>query len=254
MPLNRVEIFRHGVARYAQEIVDWNVANDLTGDGLITVRANALRLAQDYRGIATKVAIFSSPLGRTLETSLILNDELTRAGLETEGEGGAPIIVRKCLQDQFNFSNSIIHLLACGGRWSGLDGEATIDPEQTNPAKKRADEYLTADALGLDKEVWGGLPLDLRKKILSMETVDQVARRFLRFMNSLGKLNKGRDLTLVVTHEALIGQLLRNAGSETTKVNPGGRVTAEIIDEELVISNIAGIIPRKKVAVKLERV
>ena len=239
MPLNRVEIFRHGVAKYAQGIVSWETAADLTESGRNVVKENAVRLANDYRGIETEVAIFSSPLGRTLESSLIIKDELDKAGLKTEGENGIPIKVRRCLQDQINFSNSIVKLLACGGEWSSIAGQIIIDPRRTNPTEIDTSKYCVADALNMGIEAWRALPDELKAKILVMETSEQIKRRILRFITSLGKLNINRDLVVVVTHDALITQLLKSYGDEMTRIPPGGRVTAEVSNGEFIVRNMA---------------
>lgn len=238
MSLNIIEIFRHGAANYCQEIVPWESAADLTENGRNVTKINAARLAQEYRGIKTTVSIFSSPIGRSLETSLIIRDELNKVGLKTEGEKGAPIIVRRCLQDQINFSNSVVELLARGGEWNGVAGQTIIDPLKTNPTGIDIGRYYVDDAVNIGVEVLESLPDDLKTIILSMETSERIQRRILKFINSLVKLNTRRDLTIVVTHDALIALLLKNCGSKVTRIDPSGRVTAEVVSGEFKVRKV----------------
>jgi len=238
---NRIELFRHGESKYRQEIVSWSEASDLTENGRRVVENNAIEMAKENVGIRTKVAIFSSPFGRTLETSLIIVRELNKFGIETENENDAPVLVRRSLQEQINFSNVTMNLLALGGEWDGTTGKTFIDSRRTNPKEKVTSRYFLEDALNMNHDAWEELPLDLKNKILAMETSDLIQGRIYRFVSSLGRKSLERDLSVVVTHDALLALLLEKAQSEITWVNPGERVSTEVVNGELVIRKVAGI-------------
>ncbi len=63
-----------------------------------------------------------------------------------------------------------------------------------------------------------------------METGEQIQRKILRFITSLRKLSTKRELTVIVTHYDLIARLLKSAGSEMARINPGERVSVEVIN------------------------
>lgn len=239
MSKNRLELFRHGESKYLQGIVSWNEASDLTENGRRIVRDNASKLAEENIGIKTKVAVFSSPLSRTVETSLIIVSELNKLGIETEAENGIPIFIRRSLQEQINFSNTTMNLLALGGEWNGISGKTFIDSKRTNPQGKSTSRYFLNDALNMDNDVWRELPPDLKEKILAMETSDLIQNRIYRFISSLCKKGTERDLSIVVTHDALLALFLKKANSEVTWVDPGRRVSSEVINNELIINKVA---------------
>jgi len=251
MSLNRIEIYRHGEATYRQEIVSLTEAHDLTEKGRKTVRLNARKTASENSGISTKVPIYSSPLGRTLETAKIIRDELLQNGVKTENEGDQPLFIRRCLQEQINFSYSVMNLLSSGGIWGGKSGSFKVDPKKTNPSMLSSADYILNDALNMSSSAWNELPSDLQRKILSMESGDRIQRRIVRFINSLGKTRTSTELSVVVTHDALIALLLSAAKSEVTKINPGEKVLIEIENNQLNFVSIAGIRPREIPTLKL---
>jgi broad specificity phosphatase PhoE len=247
MSKNRIEIFRHGESNYSQEVVPYNEARDLTENGIKIVRENARQLAKENIGIRTNIAVFSSPLARTLETSLIIVDELNQRGIKTESDNGIPIFIRKSIQEQINYSNSIMELLTIGGEWNGNNGKTLIDRSITNPENKTTERYILNDILNIKKEDWDKLPLDLREKILAMENSDQIQKRIIEFISSLCINSINRELTVVVTHDALIALLLRKAKSEITRIKPGERVTLDIVGNNLTVKSIAGVGIEKRI-------
>lgn len=238
MPLNRIEIFRHGDANYQQGQVDWQIAADLTKNGKATIDRKARNLAEEYRRINTKVFVYTSPLARTIETALIIARELNNIGIEVEHDGDAPVITRKALQDQRNYSHSTMRLLACGGTWDEDGISFVVDPKITNPMGKKIEKYGVTDARKIDFANWVYLPEKLKKKIWAIETNDSVRKRGLTFLKALNKKIGEKELTIIVTHDAVISQLLDSAGSETTRINPGESVMVEKVKGDLLVRRI----------------
>ena len=235
---DRIEIFRHGQAKYIQEMVDWQSADDLTETGKNQIRLGGRILAEEYAGVKTRVPIFVSPTARTMETGLILAGELQAKGLEVENEQGVPIIRRRILQDQRNYSQSVMKLLVNGGVWKENEISFEIDPRVTNPEGRLLTEYGVGEAKEIFSRDGKDIPPGLRKRILSIENRESIKQRGVLFLREMAKKTEDRELVVVVTHDVVIAQILSEINGRSTLINPGERVTMERESGNLVVRRI----------------
>jgi len=238
----RIEIYRHGEAYYQQGITILDEASDLTTRGKETIHRNGHEtFVQNDR--LRRIQIFSSPYGRALETAKIIRQEFK--------DNNLPIYPRRCLQEQINFSYSTINILCKGGVWKDENGVHLIDPTLTNPLNLNQTEYNLSEALKIDPENWLKLPTTLTDRLRSMETSEKIQARIIRFIKSLSQKMTSTDLSIVVTHDALIALFLATAKSETTHVEPGNKVIIEVVNQRLHILSVAGYLPRKVPSINL---
>lgn len=140
----RVTLFRHGTAKYEQGKVSIEEANDLTEEGRRLVVEQANRLANEI-GQDEEITIWSSPMGRTLETATIIADVLRDHGFDIRlkkqvGEEDTPttaenaIRVFEALEEVRGLDIDLFSALVNGGSYTFSNGSTiSFDKNKTNP-------------------------------------------------------------------------------------------------------------------------
>ena len=140
----RVTLFVTERQKYEQGKVAISEANDLTDEGRSFVREQAERLASEL-GQDEEITIWSSPMGRTLETATIVADVLREKGFEirlkksadnTEVPSSAENTIRvfEALEEVRGLDIELFSALVDGKSYTLEDGtEVTFDKSKNKP-------------------------------------------------------------------------------------------------------------------------
>lgn len=208
----RITLFRHGTAKYEQGKVDILEAKDLTDEGRNLVREQAERLANEI-GQDEEITIWSSPMGRTLETAAIIADVLREKGLEIRLKKSADttevpssventIRVFEALEEVRGLDIELFSALVDGKSYVLEDGnEVTFDKSKTNPDNLSFQDYYYRG--GYKKYLQSGesIPEEVQMILGSLEEEAEIHHRFDRNVERVSKVQSDKkQRVIIVTH------------------------------------------------------
>lgn len=256
----KVDIVRHGPSMYRQpEWTDIETANDINtlgryDDGAKTeeeVRRGKEEAIEIVRETAGKIAdeispdeeviIWSSPTGRTLETARIISGVLEERGIRLRKKGTAQeygIKMFEQIGEVKNFSWSLFEPLMNGGEVEINGAKFRLDKALSNPEGLGYPDYFTSDALkqipASVKQQW---PEAYVTEIESFESFREVSERMTKALKRLKMVGDKNYRVIVVTHDALTGDIVRTFTSgESTGINPGQLISLERVENKLVVT------------------
>lgn len=192
-------IFRHGQSQYKQGMVSLGEADDLTLEGVRTVRDSADHLGKRLDK-STPVLIHSSSFGRCLHTARIIGDTLSGLGFGVSG-----ITIDPTLREVENFDWSLFHPLVVGGELEYEGQRFGVDDSLTNPNGLSSVRYFRSDsAHRLSEEAKRSLPKEYLERVASFERYHSVSQRLDTKLDELSEA-KG-EVPILCTHEALTGR------------------------------------------------
>ncbi len=244
-----VDIFRHGKAKYLQDQVPIEEADDLTPEGEVTARQNAEKLA-DLISSDEEVAIWASPTGRTLKTAKIVAEVLRERGIrlrptglageDGEREVGTGIKVFQELADIKNFSRELFLPVVDGGEVSFAGHRFAIDKAKTNPRNLGYAQYwIDEEFKKLPAEVRNGLPEEFVAEIDKIEEFYKTTERIIKPLARLNHLQDKAYRIIIVTHGAMGTFIARVfADGETIDLQPGEFIDLERRDNKFVATRV----------------
>ena len=218
----RVTLFRHGMAKYEQGKVAISEANDLTDEGRNLVREQAERLA-DELGQDEEITIWSSPMGRTLETATIVADVLREKGFEirmkkstdnTEVPPSAEDTIRvfEALEEVRGLDIGLFSALVDGKLYALEDGtEVMFDKSKTNPDNLSFQDYYYRG--GYKKYLQSGenVPAEVQASLNSLEEEADIHHRFDRNVDRVSKAQSDKkQRVIIVTHHVTMKDYTEN--------------------------------------------
>lgn len=238
----RVNIFRHGKAKYGQKEVPIEQAEDLTEEGIEEVRTNAEELAELIQP-DEEVEIWSSPMGRTLHTAKIIAEALEQKGVRLRKKGGAKetgVKIFERLSEVKNFSWNLFCPLVAGGEIEFGGKKFFVDKNSTNPNNLGFPEYFIKDGIkDIAPETKIRLPEEYVREIEGFEKFIDVTKRIMKPLSRLKKLEDKSYRVIIVTHDALTG-FIANVFSSGAHggLNPGEFINLERRDDKLVATRV----------------
>jgi broad specificity phosphatase PhoE len=218
----RVTLFRHGTAKYEQGKVAISEANDLTDEGRELVRSQAERLA-DELGQDEEITIWSSPMGRTLETATIVADVLRNKGfnirLKKSAEDGDvsqsaenTIRVFEALEEVRGLDIALFSALVDGGSYTLEDGtEVTFDKSKTNPNNLSFQDYYYRGGYKKYLEDGENIPAEVQMSLNSLEQEVNIHHRFDRNVERVSKAQSDKkQRVIIVTHHVAMKDYTEN--------------------------------------------
>lgn len=231
-----ITLFRHGTAKYEQGKVTASEANDLTDEGRNLVREQAERLADEI-GQDEEITIWSSPMGRTLETATIIADVLRGKGFEirlkkpadsTDVPPSAENAIRvfKALEEVRGLNIELFSALADGKSYTLEDGTKMIfDKNKTNPDNLSVQNYYYCG--GYKKYLQSGesIPAEVKTSLNSLEEEADIHHRFDRNVDRVSKIQSNKkQRVIIVTHHVMMKDYTKN------KVQPADYINLEALD------------------------
>lgn len=241
-PSLRVDIFRHGEAKYEQREVPIEQAEDLTEEGIKEVKVSAKELA-DLIQPNEEVEIWSSPMGRTLHTAKIIAETLeqNRIWLRRKGDAKGPgIKVFEQLSEIKNFSWNLFNPLITGGAVEFGGRKFFVDKNLTNPNNLGYPEYFTDDGIkNITSEAKAQLPEDYVQEIEGFEKFIDVTKRIMKPLSRLKKLEDKPYRVIIVTHDSLTGFIANIfSGGKQSGLNPGEFINLERKERKLIATRV----------------
>ena len=216
-----IHVFRHGEAKYTQGLVALADARDLTAVGVAKVKAEAAILLKQIPAGET-VAIYASPLGRTLHTAKIIARVLSQAGVNLVDPKPQ---VAKELREIDHFDFQVLSLLANGGNLRPGCKAYEVRRVDTNPKDYSMEAYYLNSAWKqLPLHVWKRYPPEFKAAIFKFETSRHVTARVLRYL-----VSRSHDATkriICVTHQCGVDFLMaHNSSHSSLTLVPGSYLT-----------------------------
>ncbi len=218
----RVTLFRHGTAKYEQGKVATSEASDLTDEGRNLVREQAERLASEI-GQDEEITIWSSPIGRTLETATIVADVLRDKGFEirlkksadnAEVSPSAENTIRmfEALEEVRGLDIELFSALVDGKSHTLEDGtEILFDKSKTNPDNLSFQDYYYRG--GYKKYLQSGesIPTEVQTSLNSLEQEADIHHRFDRNVDRVSKAQSDKkQRVIIVTHHVTMKDYTEN--------------------------------------------
>jgi broad specificity phosphatase PhoE len=227
-----VNIFRHGESDYKKE-------EKLTEKGVDDVNKGAEELVK-LIGPDEEVEIWSSPSGRTLQTSEIIAQVFKKNGVAMRK--GAPKIFEQ-LSEVKNFSWRLFIPLVRGGEVEFAQKKFSIDNNLTNPQHMDSSEYFFRDGIRhIDPAYLQQLPLEYRQEIEGFENFAAATQRLMRPLSRVRSIKDKSYRIVMVTHEALTGFTANIfSGGEMRGINPGEFINLERVGNKLVCTRVGGL-------------
>lgn len=220
----KITLFRHGVAKYNQEAVDLEDADDLKEEGKEEVIEKVNKLSEEMDS-DEEVVIWSSPTGRTLETAKIIYEVLKEKGFDIrirnddEGaEGG--IRVFKSFEEVRGLDFKLLKSLAKGGSFTLKDGSKFVfDKNITNPDDLSVGEYYYSDKYQ-DVIRDENVPVEIKEKLEELEPYSDLRYRVDKNIDRLKKISDDKKIRVViVTHHACIDEYSKDKIKPSDFVN-----------------------------------
>ncbi len=210
----RVTLFRHGTAKYEQGKVPVGEAHDLTEAGRDLVKKQAERLAEEIDK-DEEVTIWSSPMGRTLETATIVaetlrdkgfNIRLKKQGEDDEASSLAESAIRtfESLEEVRGLDVKLFGALVNGGSYIAEGGtELTFDKEITNPKGLSFQDYYYQGGYKEYLHSENAVPQKVQESLSALEEEGDIHHRFDRNIDRLSKIKSDKkQRVIIVTHHA----------------------------------------------------
>ena len=189
-----ITLFRHGTAKYEQGKVSISEAQDLTEEGRVLVKFQAEKLA-DELDQEEEITIWSSPMGRTIETALIIADVFREKGFnirlkdqsvanEVTSTAEAAIRVFEVLEEVRGLNIGLFSALVGGGRYTFEDGnEVVFDKNITNPNNLSFQDYYYQEEYKIYLQKNEDVPDEVQVSLNALEEQTRVHNRFDRNIN-----------------------------------------------------------------------
>lgn len=231
----RVTIVRHGKARYKQDRVRIEEANDLLGEGVQAVSASAELLVPVLR-TETQVSIWSSPFGRTLHTAKTMRQVLLRSGISTHVE------TRESLCELRNFSWPFLIALVEGGFVDILGESLLVNHSATNTRGLNRYEYLRLNAIReIPQNVVQSWPERIQDLVRNLESFKSATGRMMQVLKDISQFRLARH-TILVTHEALTSFIMMTiTNNRVLGLDPGSYIILEQQGDDFIPVYIQGI-------------
>lgn len=218
----RVTLFRHGTAKYEQGKVSISEANDLTDEGRNLVREQAERLASEL-GQDEEVTIWSSPMGRTLETATIVADVLRKKGFEIRLKKSADdnevsssaentIRVFEALEEVRGLDIELFSAIVDGKPYTLEDGtEVTFDKSKTNPDNLSFQDYYYQGGYKKYLQSDENIPAEVQVSLNMLEQEADIHHRFDRNVERVSKAQSDKkQRVIIVTHHVTMKDYTEN--------------------------------------------
>lgn len=218
----RVTLFRHGPARYEQGKVEISEADDLTEEGKELVRQQAEQFANEIDK-DEEIVIWSSPMGRTLETATILLKTLREKGFKIrlkDSSTGAELLptpensisIIEEIEEVRGLNVKLFSALVNGGPFTLSDGSVVhFDKNKTNPEGYIFQEYYYHGGYKKFLESTPDIPEEVRAILLAVEDESSVHARFDRVVRRLTEQESDKKTrTILVTHHVAMKDYTEN--------------------------------------------
>lgn len=239
-PSLNVNIFRHGEAKYNQkDVSSIEEAEDLTIKGIEDAKKSAEELANFIKP-NEEVEIWSSPTGRTLQTSKVISQVLEKKGISIRKNR---IKIFKQFSEVKNFSWKLFYPLVVGGEVEFAGKKFFIDKNLTNPNNLSPSEYFSESGIKyIDLSYKQKLPEEYVREIEGIEDFIDVTKRLMRPLSHLKNIKDKPHRIIIVTHDALSG-FIANVFSygEMNGINPGEFINLERKAGKLVITKVGNL-------------
>ena len=229
-----ITLFRHGKANYTQGVTTLFQAKDLAEEGRVRVRQQAEKLSSEISK-DEQITIWSSPIGRTLETATIISDVLKEKGFkfrlikskDSDTNNPSDLDISKIIRPFFTLEEvrgldiTLFSALVDGTSYNLKDGSTIIfDKIKTNPNNMTFQDYYYKGGFKDLLKSGESLPEEVRDSLNSVEEESSVHYRFDRKLETLkGIKTKNKQRVIIVSHHATI----KDHSSEP--VSPGDYVT-----------------------------
>lgn len=243
----KVNVFRHGEAKYNQFEVDIKEADDLTEKGIETVKNNAKKLA-DIIGKDEEVVIWSSPLARTIHTAKIIEEVFRDNNISIRGKNEKTINTYPQLIEADNFDWNLWYPLVSGGEVEFNGHKFFIDKNETNPENLNHVEYFAKNKLAtLNKNVLDKLPIDYKNKLLSMENFIGTTDRIMNVLSKINNIDLGsykfsdkskKYRIIIVTHDGCTGFLANIYDNNKYGIDPGSFISLDKKNDGIFVTDI----------------
>lgn len=238
----KINVFRHGAAKYEQGKVPFGEVKDLKPEGAKEVEKNAEALAE-LIGPDEEVAIWSSPLGRTLETAKIVARVLRDKGIKLRQKGtveNSGIKAFNELSEVKNFSWRLFEPLVIGGELEFAGKKFFVDKSLTNPKNFGIQDYFSKDGIGtITEAARAQLPEEYVREIDSFEKAIDVAKRLMKPLGRLKKVGDKNYRVVIVTHDGLCAFPAEVfSGGKEHGLGPGQFMSFERKDDKLAVTGV----------------
>lgn len=211
-----IYIFRHGESDYLQTFPSIQNADDLKKAGIKTIRQSAKELITLLKPINGEVIqIYSSPHGRTLHTSKIILEALTKGKIAVK-----EIKIKNDLGDQKGYNYQLVSALVNGGNVTYKGIKFYVDKSITNPYEINEKNYGAREIGNISGGYLKTLPKAYSNEIEKIEKTTMIRKRTFKAIDSILKNPKG-GIYILVTHNAntnfLIEKLFSLTGQKLLK-------------------------------------
>ena len=239
-----INVFRHGKSRYKQEEVPIEEARDLTAEGVDDVKKSAEALVKLIKP-DEEVEIWSSPMGRTLQTAKIIAQVLEekQALIRKKGDSNKHgIKVFEQFSEVKNFSWKLFYPLVAGGEVEFAGKKFFVDKNLTNLNNMNFSEYFLKEGIKyIDPTYKQKLPEEYVREIEGFEKFIEVTQRLMRPLSRLKKIKDKPYRIIIVTHDALSGFIANVfSGGAIYGINPGEFINLERREGKLVTTKVGG--------------
>ena len=244
-PSLNINIFRHGKSKYEQGKVTIEEAGNLTIEGIEDVKKNAEELANLVKP-DEKVEIWSSPMGRALQTAKIVAQILEQKGISIQRKGNSNkhgIKIFKQLSEVKNFSWELFYPLVVGGEVEFAGKRFFVDKNLTNPNNFNPSKYFSEGGVRhIDLSYKQKLPEEYVHEIESIEDFIEVTKRLIKPLSRLKNIKDKSYRIIIVTHDALSGFIANIfSNGEMHGINPGEFINLERRDGKLVTTKVGNL-------------
>ncbi len=232
-----VDIVRHGTYYDGAKGELPDDLKPLNQKGIREVRLSAEKLAEMI-GPDEEVAIWSSPMPRTLHTAEIIKETLRDKGKKFHKSDRFPdpkISVFEELTEIKNYSPTFFNPLVRGGDVEFAGQRFYIDKNQTNPQNLSNLQYLAqGEAKKIDPGITKQWPQEYLDKISAIENYADTSKRIMKILSRVKMLSDKPYRIILVTHQGLSSFVVKNlSGGKKEGLSPGEFLDFEARDEKL---------------------
>lgn len=232
-----IDVVRHGTYYDGEKRELPDNSKHLNEKGVQEVQSSAEKLAEII-GPDEEVAIWSSPMPRTMHTAEIIRETLLNHGKKFHKQDRFPdpkISVFEELTEIKNYSPTLFNPLVKGGDVEFAGERFHIDKRQTNPKDLSTLQYLAQDEVkNIDPEIKEQWPQEYIERIDAIENYADTAKRIMKVLSRLKTLKDKPYRIILVTHQGLTSFIVKNlSGGEREGLKPAEFVDFEAQNEKL---------------------
>ena len=240
-----INVFRHGKSRYKQEEVPIEEARDLTAEGVDDVKKSAEALVKLIKP-DEEVEIWSSPMGRTLQTAKIIAQVLEekQALIRKKGDSNKHgIKVFEQFSEVKNFSWKLFYPLVAGGEVEFSGKKFFVDKSLTNPNNLNSSQYFLQEGIKhIDLIYKQRLLEEYVREIEGFEKFVEATKRLMRPLSRLKNIKDKPYRIIIVTHDSLSGFIANVfSGGTMYGINPGEFINLERREGRLIATKVGGL-------------